>query len=177
MDRSRHSEEALKKTRAEQEASPRANDELGRAMVKKDAEIKKIRTELTKAQALVTKYLMKEEQLIHDVAKAKDEVKRMWKEQRKHAGEINSLQRRLKHAKEWKDEATAFEQQLWKLRQELHDGEETWTTKKKKFSDEAVQMATDIRKLKDEVEEQRKENEWLNTELTKKENGMKELQT
>ena len=42
--------------------------------MKKDAEIKKIRTELTKAQAYVTEYLMKEEELVRHAAKAKDEV-------------------------------------------------------------------------------------------------------
>ena len=37
--------------------------------------------------------------------------------------------------------------------------------------------ATDIRKLKEELENQQKENEWMRTELTKKDNEMKELQT
>ena len=92
--------------------------------MEKDAEIKKIRTELTKAQAYVTEYLMKEEELICDATKANDDVERMWNEHGKHTGEINSLQRRLKHAKkERKDEATDFEQQVRKLRQELRDGE------------------------------------------------------
>ena len=38
-------------------------------------------------------------------------------------------------------------------------------------------MTTDILKLKEELEDQRKENERMRTELTKKDNGMKELQT
>ena len=36
--------------------------------------------------------------------------------------------------------------------------------------------ATDIRKLKEELENQQKENERMRTELTKKDNRMKELQ-
>ena len=38
-------------------------------------------------------------------------------------------------------------------------------------------MTTDIRKLKAEVEEERRETEQLKTELAKKESGMTELQT
>ena len=71
----------------------------------------------------------------------------------------------------------AFEQQLRKLWQELLDNEKTWSVMEKKFSEEAVQMTTDIWNLTVEVDEQRKENEWLNTKLSKKEIGIKELQT
>ena len=53
---------------------------------------------------------MKEEELVRDAAKAKDEVERMRSEHGKNTGEINSLHRRMKHAKEQKDEATVFEQ-------------------------------------------------------------------
>ena len=65
-------EEALKKTRVARDASLRANEELGQAMVKKDAEIKKIRMELMKAQGFVTEYLINEEELIREIAKEKD---------------------------------------------------------------------------------------------------------
>ena len=125
----------------------------------------------------MTEYLIKEEELIRDAAKEEDEVERMQNDRAKHTGEINSLQRRLKHAKkEQKDEATAFEQHLWKLRQELRDGEKTWSDKEKKFSMEAVQMTTELQKLKAELTDQRTENKRLCTELTKKNDGMMELQ-
>ena len=65
--------------------------------------------DLTKTQAYVTEYLMKEEELVRDGAKAKDEVELMRNDHGKHTGEINSRKRRLKHAKkERKDEAMAF---------------------------------------------------------------------
>ena len=163
-------EEALERIRAERDVSLCANE-------KKDAEITKVRTELTKAQAYVTEYLMKEEELIRDAAEAKAEVERIRKEHGKHTGEINSLQRRLQHAKkERKDEATAFEHQLRTLRQELREQEKTWSTKEKKFTEDAVNMTTDLRKLKAEVEEQRAETERMSTELTKKSNRLIELQ-
>ena len=43
--------------------------------------------------------------------------------------------------------------------------------------EEAVQMNTDIRNLKAKLKEQRKENERMKSELTKKDNGIKELRT
>ena len=66
---------------------------------------------------------------------------------------------------------------MWKLQQELRDNEKTWLATEKKLSEEAVQITTDIRKLKAELEDQWKENERMRIELTKKDNGMKELQT
>ena len=168
----------MKKTRAERDASLWANEEFGQATAKKDTDLKKTRTKLTKAQAYVTEYLMKEEELVWEVAKAKDEVECMRNEFWKHTGKINSLQRRLKHVKkEQKIEATAFEQQLWKLRQELRDGEKTWSEKEKKFWEEAVQLTTNIRKLKAELEDHRKKNGRMKSELNKKDNGIKELRT
>ena len=70
-----------------------------------------------------------------------------------------------------------FKQQLQKLWQELKDGEKTWSEAEKKFSEEAIQMTTDLWKLREKVEERSQENERLKTELAKKESGMKELQT
>ena len=61
-------------------------------MGKKDVEMKKIRMELTKAQAYVTEYLMKEEELVRDATKAKDEVELMRNEHGRHTGELNALQ-------------------------------------------------------------------------------------
>ena len=44
-----------------------------------------------KAKAFVTEYLMKEEELIHETAKAKEEAENMWKAQGKYTAEINLL--------------------------------------------------------------------------------------
>ena len=52
-------------------------------MVKKKAEINKTRTELMKVQAYVMEYLMKEEELVWEVAIAKDGVERMQSEHKK----------------------------------------------------------------------------------------------
>ena len=52
-----------------------------------------------------------------------------------------------------------------------------WSEAEKKFSEEAVQITTNLWKLRAEVEERSQENESLKTELAKKESGMKELQT
>ena len=80
----------------------------------------------------------------------------------KYTAEVNSLTRRLKHAKkEQKEEAVAFELQLWKLWQELKDGENVWMEAEKKFSEKAVQMTTDLSKVKDEVEERSQESDQL----------------
>ena len=57
-----------------------------------------------------------------------------------------------------------------KLQQELRDNEKTWLATEKKLSEEAVQMTTDIWKLKAELEDQQKENEQMKTELTKNDN-------
>ena len=43
-------------------------------MVKKDVEINKTRTELTKPQAYLTENVMKEEELVCEAAKEKEEV-------------------------------------------------------------------------------------------------------
>ena len=53
--------ETLKKTRAKRDVSMKANEELGLEIVRKEAELKKGRTELTKAQGYAIEYLMKEE--------------------------------------------------------------------------------------------------------------------
>ena len=90
----------------------------------------------------------------------------------------NSLHCRFKHArKERKEEVILFKQQLQKLRQELKDGEKTWSEVETKFSEKVVQMTKDLRKLRVEVEERSRETEQLKTELAKKDNGTKELQT
>ena len=70
-------EEALKKTRAERDEGLRASEELGQAVAKKDLDMKKVWTELTKAQAFVAEYLMKKEELICEMAKVKEEVESM----------------------------------------------------------------------------------------------------
>ena len=128
-------------------------------------------------QAYVTEYLMEEEVLICDAAEVKAEVERIRKEHEKHTAEINSLQRRLQHAKEErKDEATAFEHQLRTLRQELRDKEKTWSNKEMKFTEDVINLTTDMGKFKAQVEEKRAETEWLSTELTKKTNGFTKLQ-
>ena len=91
-------------------------------------DLKKVRTKLTKAQAYVTKYLMKEEEYVHERAKVKEEVESMWKSHGKYMAEVNSLHHRCKHVKkEQKQEAVAFEHRLRKLWQELKDGEKTWS--------------------------------------------------
>ena len=103
-------EEAIKKARPERDMSLRANDKLGQVVAKKDTALKKVRTELMKVQAFVMKYLMKEEELIRENAKAKEEVESMWKAHGKYTIEVNSLHYQLKHAKkEWKEEAAIFE--------------------------------------------------------------------
>ena len=79
MKRLSRAEEALKKARAEWDVTLRTNEELGQATTKKEAEIKKIRTELTKVQAYVMECLMKEEEYIRETAKMKEEVESMWK--------------------------------------------------------------------------------------------------
>ena len=68
-------EESLKKTRAERVEVLWANEELGQAVAKKDVDVKKVREELTKTQALVTEYLMKEEEIICKTGKTKEESK------------------------------------------------------------------------------------------------------
>ena len=93
-------EEALKKTRVEPDVSLQANEEMGREVVKKETEIKWVCRELTKAQAFVIEYLMKEEELTHVTTKAKEEVENLRRAQGKYTVEVNSLHRRLKHAKE-----------------------------------------------------------------------------
>ena len=75
------------------------------------------------------------------------------------------------------EEATAFRLQLRKLRKGLKDGEKACFKVEEKFSEEAIQMTMDLRKLKAVVDEQSQENAQLKMELAKKENGMKELQT
>ena len=54
-------------------------------------------------------------ELICETAKAKEEEESMRKAHGKYMVEVNSLHRRLKHAKEWKEEAEVFEQlqKLW----------------------------------------------------------------
>ena len=84
-------EEALKKARAERDTSLQTNKELGQATVKKDTEIKKIRTELTRAKDYVTEYIMKEEEYVRETAKAKEEVESMGNTQGKYTAEVNSL--------------------------------------------------------------------------------------
>ena len=92
-------------------------------MAKKDVDMKKVQIELTKAQIFVTEYLMKEDELVRERGKAKEEVESMQKVQGKHTMEVNSQHHRLKYPKnKRKDEVTVFEQQLQKLRQELKDG-------------------------------------------------------
>ena len=114
-------EEASKKARAERDASIKANDEMGCEIFRKETEIKKAWIELTKTQTFVTDYLMKE---VHKAPKAK-EVENSQKAHGKYTVEINSLNRQLKHAQ--KEDATQFEQLLWKIRQELNDGERKWS--------------------------------------------------
>ena len=63
-------EEALRKTRAECDKSLRANDKVGREVVKEDKKIKIVWMELMITQDFVTKYLRKEEELIREIAKA-----------------------------------------------------------------------------------------------------------
>ena len=53
----------------------------------------------------------------------------------------------------------------------------TWLEVEKKFSEEVVQMTTNLRKLKVVVDEQSRENAQLKTEFAKKKKGMQELQT
>ena len=69
-------------------------------MVKKETEIKRVHTELTKVQAFVTEYLMKEEELTRETTKAKEETENMQRAQGKYTSEVNSLHHRLTHAKE-----------------------------------------------------------------------------
>ena len=71
-------EEALKKARTEWDVGFQGNKDLGREVAKKGVEIKKVRKELTKAQAFVTEYLMKEQELIR-TTKANEEVESMRK--------------------------------------------------------------------------------------------------
>ena len=164
-------EEALKRIRAERDASLRANAEIGQAVTRKEAEIKQVRTELTKAKAYVTEYLMKEDELIHEAARAKEEADRMRTDLGKHTGEINSLHRRLQLSKkERKAETVAFEQQIRKLRQELSEKEKTWSSKETK-------LTTDLTKLKAEMAEKEAQTEELKAELLRKSNGLNELQT
>ena len=60
----------------------------------------------------------------------------MWNARGKYTSEVNLLTRRLKHAKkEQKEEATAFELQLRKLRQELKNGEKACSEAENKFSE------------------------------------------
>ena len=85
---------------------------------------------------------------------------------------------RLKQVKkDQKNDVAAFEQQSQKLHQEHREQEKTWSAKEKNFSEEAAEMIADLWKLKGVVEDQRKDNEQLSTELTKKNNGIAELQT
>ena len=164
-------EEALKRIRAERDASLRANTEMGQAVTKKEAEIKQVRAELTKAQAYVTEYLMKEDELTREAASAREEADRMRTDLGKHTGEINSLHRRLQLSKkERKAETVAFEQQLRKLRQELSEKEKTWSSKEAKFT-------TDLTKLQAEMAEKEAQTEGLKAELLRKSNGISELQT
>ena len=121
-----------------------------------------LRTELTKAKAYVTKYLMKEEEVLRDAVRAKEEADRMRNEHGKHTGEINSLHHRLQLSKkERKAETTTFEQQIRKLRQELSEKEKKWSSKEAKFT-------TDLKKLKAEIEEKEAETEGLKTEHGRK---------
>ena len=107
--------------------------------------MKKIRMDLTKVQAYMTEYCMKEEEYIRETAKANDEIKSMWNARGKYRMEVYQLTRRLKHAKkERKEDATVFELQLRKLRQELKEGEKTWSEAENKFLEEAIQMTTDL---------------------------------
>ena len=62
--------------------------------------MKRIHTEQTNVQAFMTKYLMKEEELIREAAKVKEEAKNLRRAQGKYTAEVNSLSRRLTHAKE-----------------------------------------------------------------------------
>ena len=48
-------------------------------MAKKDADIKRLRTELMKAQAYLMEYLMKEEECVRETEKAKEKVETMRK--------------------------------------------------------------------------------------------------
>ena len=83
----------------------RANEELGQVVAKKDEDMKKVHMELTKA----IDYLIKEEELVRETAKAKEEVVSIWKTQGNYTVEANLLHRRLKHAKrERKEEAIVF---------------------------------------------------------------------
>ena len=98
-------EEALKEARLEQDNNRKSNEEMAREIVKKEAEIKLVQTQHTKAQGYVTEYLMEEEELTREAAKAKDDAERHRKVARKHQAEINSLNRRLKlPKKEWEEE-------------------------------------------------------------------------
>ena len=82
----------MKKAREERNVSLRINEELGQGTVKKDAEIKNIRTKLMKAQAYVMEYLMKEEEYVRETAKV-EEVESMRNARGKYTAEVNSLTR------------------------------------------------------------------------------------
>ena len=98
---------------AERDASLWENEDIAQEMKKKDPEIKKIRAELRKVQAYTTEYLMKEEEYVREMAKAKEDVESMRKAHGKYTEKVNSLHRQVKHAKkERKEEANIFEQQV-----------------------------------------------------------------
>ena len=69
----------------------------------------------------------------------------MRRAQGKYMEEVNSLHRRLKHAKkEQKEEAGQYEKQLRKMKQELKGREKMWSEAKKNFLEEVVQMSTHL---------------------------------
>ena len=80
---------------------------MGSELVKKETEIKKLHTEVTKMQAFVMEYIMKEEELIREATKAK-EKRKTCREPKENTWRKRSC--RLKHAKkERKEEAALFE--------------------------------------------------------------------
>ena len=97
-------EVALKEAILERENYPKANEEMTQEIVK-EAEFKFVWTELPKAQAYVTEYFIKEEELIWEAAEAMEDAEGYQKVEitkdigRKHQVEIYSLNRGLKHAK------------------------------------------------------------------------------
>ena len=116
---------------------------------------------------------MKEEESIREAVKAKD----YRKAQLKYTTEINSLNFRLKHENDQKEDAAQFEQQLQKIRKEQDDNEKKWSEEHTKFSEEVVEMTTDLWKLWTEIKERNKELEQLKREKAIEESALTELQS
>ena len=115
----------------------------------------------------MTECQMKEEELIREAEKAKEEAEGARQAKGKNSAEINQLNHRHKHVKkEWKEDVAQFEKQLEKLMKELDDNEKKWSEEHQKLSQEAVEMTTGSQKLKTKVKQWNTEIEQLTLSRT-----------